>query len=398
MSPAAKTPSPRGVQLAVHDDRAGAVEVELATDELGVGHAGDLHDEAAGRDPPPPAVGVARSTTASRCSSPSSDSSSQPGRSSMRGSCADLLDDVVAGGERGRSVSEGDAEPARASSRASSVALSPPPMTTTSRPAKRSRAGFQLVRDVAAEGAVGRRRQLLAARAHRQDEHVGVQPVAAGVDPTLDGVDARRRRATARSREPRIAADPSSASRSAGPSAKRPAATLRTEWGISASWPPGRAEGLEQHRVELEVDALEGAAHPGGAATDDDHVVLLLAGHRSVRSSPRPRWPGRRRRRAAGRRPPGARATRAGAGPPGHPRSPATPARACTGMSMWRTPRWLSASTTAFCTAGMEPIVPDSPMPLAPSGLSGVGVSVFRRVERRQLGRRRHARSRRAWT
>ena len=35
------------------------------------------------------------------------------------------------------------------------------------------------------------------------------------------------------------------------------------------------------------------------------------------------------------------------------------------------------ASTTAFCTAGVEPIVPDSPMPLAPSGLSGVGVSVF---------------------
>ena len=32
---------------------------------------------------------------------------------------------------------------------------------------------------------------------------------------------------------------------------------------------------------------------------------------------------------------------------------------------------------TAFCTAGVEPIVPDSPMPFAPSGLSGVGVSVF---------------------
>ena len=44
---------------------------------------------------------------------------------------------------------------------------------------------------------------------------------------------------------------------------------------------------------------------------------------------------------------------------------------------MWRMPRSLRASTTAFCTAGVEPIVPDSPMPLAPSGLSGVGVSVF---------------------
>ena len=47
------------------------------------------------------------------------------------------------------------------------------------------------------------------------------------------------------------------------------------------------------------------------------------------------------------------------------------------GMSMWRTPRWLSASTTAFCTAGVLPTVADSPMPLAPSGLSGDGVSVF---------------------
>ena len=45
-------------------------------------------------------------------------------------------------------------------------------------------------------------------------------------------------------------------------------------------------------------------------------------------------------------------------------------------MSMWRTPRWLSASTTAFCTAGVDPTVADSPMPLAPSGLSGDGVSV----------------------
>ena len=44
---------------------------------------------------------------------------------------------------------------------------------------------------------------------------------------------------------------------------------------------------------------------------------------------------------------------------------------------MWRTPRWASASITAFCTAGVEPIVLASPMPLAPSGLSGVGVSVL---------------------
>ena len=46
-------------------------------------------------------------------------------------------------------------------------------------------------------------------------------------------------------------------------------------------------------------------------------------------------------------------------------------------MSRWRTPRCESPSITAFCTAGVEPIVPDSPMPFAPSGFSGVGVSVF---------------------
>ena len=32
---------------------------------------------------------------------------------------------------------------------------------------------------------------------------------------------------------------------------------------------------------------------------------------------------------------------------------------------------------TALCTAGSDPMVPDSPIPLAPSGFSGVGVSVW---------------------
>ena len=44
---------------------------------------------------------------------------------------------------------------------------------------------------------------------------------------------------------------------------------------------------------------------------------------------------------------------------------------------MWVTPRWLSASTTALWMAGVDPIVPDSPMPLAPSGLRGLSVWVF---------------------
>ena len=47
------------------------------------------------------------------------------------------------------------------------------------------------------------------------------------------------------------------------------------------------------------------------------------------------------------------------------------------GMSMCVTPRWRTASITALWIAGVDPIVPDSPMPLAPSGLRGLGVSVF---------------------
>src|SRR2546423_979834 len=47
------------------------------------------------------------------------------------------------------------------------------------------------------------------------------------------------------------------------------------------------------------------------------------------------------------------------------------------GVSRWRTPRWLRASITAFWTAGIDPTVPDSPIPLAPRGLNGVGVSVL---------------------
>ena len=46
-------------------------------------------------------------------------------------------------------------------------------------------------------------------------------------------------------------------------------------------------------------------------------------------------------------------------------------------MSMWVTPRCDKASTTAFWIAGVEPIVPDSPIPLAPSGLRGLSVWVF---------------------
>src|SRR5215467_3332246 len=46
------------------------------------------------------------------------------------------------------------------------------------------------------------------------------------------------------------------------------------------------------------------------------------------------------------------------------------------GMSIWRIPRWLTASITEFCAAGVAPIVPASPMPLAPSELIVAGVSL----------------------
>src|SRR5262249_17194163 len=47
------------------------------------------------------------------------------------------------------------------------------------------------------------------------------------------------------------------------------------------------------------------------------------------------------------------------------------------GMSMWRTPRWARASTTALAMAGGAPTVADSPTPLAPKGWCGDGVTVW---------------------
>jgi hypothetical protein len=47
------------------------------------------------------------------------------------------------------------------------------------------------------------------------------------------------------------------------------------------------------------------------------------------------------------------------------------------GMSMWVTPNGARASTTAFTTAGGEPTVADSPIPLAPMGWCGDGVTVW---------------------
>ena len=74
---------------------------------------------------------------------------------------------------------------------------------------------------------------------------------------------------------------------------------------------------------------------------------------------------------------PGETVQRAQAGaPPWRPGSPARRARAARACRCSRRPRCDTASTTAFQIAGVEPIAPDSPMPFAPSGLSGLGVWV----------------------
>ena len=47
------------------------------------------------------------------------------------------------------------------------------------------------------------------------------------------------------------------------------------------------------------------------------------------------------------------------------------------GIGTWRTPKGARASTTAFWTAGVAPIVPDSPIPFAPSEFTAVPTFPF---------------------
>ena len=53
---------------------------------------------------------------------------------------------------------------------------------------------------------------------------------------------------------------------------------------------------------------------------------------------------------------------------------------------MWVTPRGRSASSTADTRHGVEPIVPSSPMPFAPSGFRWVGVQVESSSMRGNIG------------
>lgn len=92
------------------------------------------------------------------------------------------------------------------------------------------------------------------------------------------------------------------------------------------------------------------AGHVGGLR--DDAGPLTRTGQRAQRPS------GGQVARGPGQREPAAAACRA-----------CQTRRGEAGMSMCRTPRSARASTTAFCTAGVAPMVPASPSPLAPSGL-----------------------------
>jgi hypothetical protein len=78
--------------------------------------------------------------------------------------------------------------------------------------------------------------------------------------------------------------------------------------------------------------------------------------------------------------------------PAGTARQAAPPARrarrtrsARSGMSRWGTAHGRGASTTALTTAGVEPMIPASLIPLAPSGLKGRRRDGFHRGEGQEI-------------
>ena len=143
---------------------------------------------------------------------------------------------AVSAGARCTSVT---VEPRRASSSASSVALSPPPIDDDVPPAELVGVRLDLVRHVASERTIRCRGQLLTGTAGGDDECPPVHPhsVSELHEPRL-GVDTRDRRSTPQPR-PEDRRRVLQRLARVRPSAKRPAATLRTEWWISVSWPPG---------------------------------------------------------------------------------------------------------------------------------------------------------------
>ena len=73
---------------------------------------------------------------------------------------------------------------------------------------------------------------------------------------------------------------------------------------------------------------------------------------------------------------------------PSPPGAPARRSRRCRAGRHARTPNGASASTTALWTAGVAPIVPDSPIPFAPSGVHRGRRLHLDRLPRREVGGR----------
>jgi hypothetical protein len=121
-------------QVAVDDDRARPVEVELAGHRSRARPASDLHHDTSGPHPHP-FSGRARQRDLLEVFGAVDRLELPTGEVRDALLAADLVDDVVARREPWCSVHELHREPRRASSSASSVALSPPPITTTSSPA-----------------------------------------------------------------------------------------------------------------------------------------------------------------------------------------------------------------------------------------------------------------------
>ena len=126
----------RRLQVRVDDDRAGAVELELTSNEIGARDARDLHDEASRLHASPFSVGMPNEVHGLEAVATLQGFQLPSGGVLDARLLANLLDDVVARRECIRAMHQGHLRARRASSSASRVPLSPPPITTTSRPTK----------------------------------------------------------------------------------------------------------------------------------------------------------------------------------------------------------------------------------------------------------------------
>ncbi len=149
--------------LPIDDDRAGAVELELASKEIRTRHAGDLHDESSGLQSPPLPVGMPDDGHRLEPVAAVEGFQLPSGEVLDARLLANLLDDVVACREGLRERwTNVTLEPSRASSSASSVRAVAAADHDDVTPDEPIRPRFELIGDVTSEGAVRRGRQLLA--------------------------------------------------------------------------------------------------------------------------------------------------------------------------------------------------------------------------------------------